>query len=77
VHWLVDKFKKIPGTLILILISYLGMRFATAQIKAAIVELVSKFNVKINAKTRKDNEFDPVQFISGLQGGIWLDLEKL
>jgi len=53
------------------------MRFATAQIKAAIVELVSKFNVKINAKTRKDNEFDPVQFISGLQGGIWLDLEKL
>ncbi|XP_017132266.1 probable cytochrome P450 28a5 [Drosophila elegans] len=55
----------------------IGMRFATVQIKAAIVELISKFNVKINAKTRKDNKYDPVQIITSLHGGIWLDLEKL
>ncbi|XP_016961702.1 probable cytochrome P450 28a5 [Drosophila biarmipes] len=55
----------------------IGMRFATAQIKAAIVELISKFNVKINPKTRQDNQFDPVQFFITLHGGIWLDLEKL
>ncbi|XP_044315498.1 probable cytochrome P450 28a5 [Drosophila rhopaloa] len=55
----------------------IGMRFATSQIKAAIVELISKFNVKINAKTRKDNQYDPAQIITGLNGGIWLDLEKL
>ncbi|XP_016925716.4 probable cytochrome P450 28a5 [Drosophila suzukii] len=55
----------------------IGMRFATAQIKAAIVELISKFNVKINPKTRQDNQFDPIQFLITLQGGIWLDFEKL
>ncbi|XP_017056731.1 probable cytochrome P450 28a5 [Drosophila ficusphila] len=55
----------------------IGMRFATAQIKAALVELISKFNVKINAKTRKDNEFDPINIVTGLRGGIWLDFEKL
>ncbi|XP_043653301.1 probable cytochrome P450 28a5 [Drosophila teissieri] len=55
----------------------IGMRFATVQIKAALVELISKFNVKINAKTRKDNDYDPGQIITGLRGGIWLDLEKL
>lgn len=53
------------------------MRFATVQIKAAIVELISKFNVKINDKTRKDNDYEPGQIITDLRGGIWLDLEKL
>ncbi|XP_044248933.1 probable cytochrome P450 28a5 [Drosophila takahashii] len=55
----------------------IGMRFATTQIKAAIVELISKFKVKINSKTRQDNQFDPVQFFITLRGGIWLDLEKI
>ncbi|XP_017068045.2 LOW QUALITY PROTEIN: probable cytochrome P450 28a5 [Drosophila eugracilis] len=55
----------------------IGMRFATTQIKAAAVELISKFNVKINPKTRKDNDYDPGLIITSLRGGIWLDLEKL
>ncbi|XP_016940521.3 probable cytochrome P450 28a5 [Drosophila suzukii] len=53
----------------------LGMRFATSQIKAAIVELISKFNVKVNPKTRKDNLYDPTLFLANLNGGIWLDME--
>ncbi|SPP88745.1 probable cytochrome P450 28a5 [Drosophila guanche] len=55
----------------------IGMRFAMAQIKAAAVELITKYNVKVNPKTRKDNLYDPVSFITSLQGGIWLDLEAL
>ncbi|XP_026847098.1 probable cytochrome P450 28a5 [Drosophila persimilis] len=55
----------------------IGMRFALAQIKAAAVELITKYNVKVNPKTRKDNLYDPMSFITSLQGGIWLDLEAL
>lgn len=51
------------------------MRFATSQIKAAIVELISKFNVKVNPKSRKDNLYDPTHFLPELKGGIWLDIE--
>jgi len=51
------------------------MRFATSQIKAAIVELISKFNVKVNPKTRKDNLYDPTLFLANLNGGIWLEME--
>ncbi|XP_020799549.1 probable cytochrome P450 28a5 [Drosophila serrata] len=53
----------------------LGMRFATAQVKACIVELISKFNVKVNSKTRKDNLFDPALIVAHLSGGVWLDIE--
>ncbi|XP_016999628.2 probable cytochrome P450 28a5 [Drosophila takahashii] len=53
----------------------LGMRFATSQVKAAIVELISKFNVRVNPKTRKDNLYDPTLFLANLNGGIWLDME--
>ncbi|KAH8409223.1 hypothetical protein KR009_010876 [Drosophila setifemur] len=53
----------------------IGMRFATAQIKAAIVELITKFSIKVNPKTRQDNEFEATSFITNLSGGIWLDIE--
>ncbi|KAH8401603.1 hypothetical protein KR009_006773 [Drosophila setifemur] len=53
----------------------IGMRFATAQIKAAVVELISKFNVRVNPKTRKDNDFDPATIVTGLRGDIWLNFE--
>ncbi|KAH8270789.1 hypothetical protein KR018_002533 [Drosophila ironensis] len=55
----------------------LGMRFATTQIKAAIVELITKFNVKVNPKTRKDILFDPTFFQATLEGGIWLDMQEI
>ncbi|XP_017125590.1 probable cytochrome P450 28a5 [Drosophila elegans] len=53
----------------------LGMRFATTQVKASIVELISKFNIKVNPKTRKDNLYNPTMFLPNLNGGIWLDME--
>nr|XP_017088803.2 probable cytochrome P450 28a5 [Drosophila bipectinata] len=55
----------------------IGMRFATVQVKAAIVEILSNFNVRVNPKTRKDNEFEPIGVLTDLRGGVWLDFEKL
>ncbi|KAH8310770.1 hypothetical protein KR044_002987, partial [Drosophila immigrans] len=53
----------------------IGMRFALTQVKSAIVEILSNFEVKINPKTRKDNLFDPFGIVTKLQGDIWLDFE--
>lgn len=53
------------------------MRFALAQIKASIVEIVRNFKINVNPKTRKDNRIDPSYFIIRLDGGIWLDFEKI
>lgn len=49
------------------------MRFALAQIKAALVEIIVNFDVKVNSKTRKDNMFSPIGIVTSLEGGIWLD----
>ncbi|XP_023174912.2 probable cytochrome P450 28a5 [Drosophila hydei] len=53
----------------------IGMRFAMTQIKGALVEVLTKFNVRVNPKTRTDNEYEPTAFITTLKGGIWLDFE--
>ncbi|XP_037953311.1 probable cytochrome P450 28d1 [Teleopsis dalmanni] len=53
-----------------------GMRFALTQMKAAIVEIVRNFNIKLNPKTRKDNYLDEIYFMAYLNGGIWLDFEE-
>ncbi|EDW81881.1 uncharacterized protein Dwil_GK25425 [Drosophila willistoni] len=55
----------------------IGMRFALTQIKAAAVEIVTKFKFQPNPKTRTDNLFEPTGVITSLQGGIWLDFEAL
>ncbi|KAH8376994.1 hypothetical protein KR093_002594 [Drosophila rubida] len=55
----------------------LGMRFAMTQIKAAVVEVITKFEVRVNPKTRKDNVFEPSSFLASLQGGIFLDFKAL
>nr|AAB95198.1 cytochrome P450 monooxygenase CYP28A1 [Drosophila mettleri] len=53
----------------------IGMRFALTQIKGALVELLTKFIIRVNPKTRSDNEYDPTTFIGTCKGGIWLDFE--
>ncbi|EDW05034.1 GH10608, partial [Drosophila grimshawi] len=54
----------------------IGMRFALAQIKAAVVEVLTNFNVRVNPKTRNDNDYEPTSFVTSLRGGIWLDFEE-
>lgn len=55
----------------------LGMRFALAQIKTALVEIIRKFEVHVNPKTRNDCELDPKYFLARLYGGIYLDFKRL
>ncbi|XP_016956623.1 probable cytochrome P450 28d1 [Drosophila biarmipes] len=50
-----------------------GMRFAQTQIKAALVEILRNFDIKVNPKTRKDNQFDDTYFMAALKGGVWLE----
>lgn len=54
-----------------------GMKFATAQVKAAIVKVVQDFRISVNPKTRSDNYLNPTFFMSLLDGGIWLDFEPI
>jgi len=49
------------------------MRFALTQLKAALVEIVRNFDIKVNPKTRQDNQFDDTYFMAALKGGVWLD----
>ncbi|ALC39320.1 Cyp28d1 [Drosophila busckii] len=53
-----------------------GMRFALTQLKAALVEVLRNFEVKVNSRTRNDNELDDTYFMAMLKGGIWLDFEE-
>lgn len=53
------------------------MRFALTQIKAALVEILRNYEVRVNPKTRKDNKLDPAFFDLRLDGGIYLNFEKI
>ncbi|XP_061386361.1 probable cytochrome P450 28a5, partial [Musca vetustissima] len=55
----------------------LGVTFGFVQIKAALVEILTKFSVKPNPKTRTDYALDPTYFLARLDGGIYLDFELL
>lgn len=53
------------------------MRFALTQGKAAIVDVIRNFKLKINPKTRSDNLLNPKEFLALLDGGVWLDFEEI
>ncbi|KAL5286627.1 hypothetical protein ACFFRR_007943 [Megaselia abdita] len=53
----------------------MGMRLATLELKAFLIETVRNFKVSVNKKTRIDNKIDPNLFIGCLDGGVWLDFE--
>ncbi|KAH8313387.1 hypothetical protein KR067_005149 [Drosophila pandora] len=54
-----------------------GIKFATTQLKAALVEIVRNFDIKVNPRTRTDNRFNDTFFMAALKGGIWLDFKEL
>ncbi|XP_039502317.1 probable cytochrome P450 28d2 isoform X1 [Drosophila santomea] len=54
-----------------------GMRFALTQLKAALVEILRNFEIKVNPKTRSDNQIDDTFFMATLKGGIYLDFKDL
>ncbi|TMW44306.1 hypothetical protein DOY81_010614, partial [Sarcophaga bullata] len=55
----------------------LGMKFALTQAKAAIVEVIKHFELTVNERTRKDNYQSADSFMSGLDGGIFLNIKEL
>ena len=54
-----------------------GMKFALTQAKAAIVEVIKHFELTVNERTRKDNYQSADSFMSGLDGGIYLNIKEL
>ncbi|KXJ78555.1 hypothetical protein RP20_CCG004239 [Aedes albopictus] len=55
----------------------LGMRFAIAQVKRGIVEILDKFELTVNAKTQVPLTFEPKMFMLYPVGGIWLDYKSI
>ncbi|XP_073831658.1 probable cytochrome P450 28d1 [Musca autumnalis] len=55
----------------------LGVNFALVQLKGALVEIIRNFEVTVNARTRRDNQFNPIHLQSQLEGDIWLEFKKI
>ncbi|XP_062554687.1 probable cytochrome P450 28a5 [Armigeres subalbatus] len=55
----------------------LGMRFAVAQLKRGIVEIIDKFEVSLSSKTLIPFKYDPKLFMLYPIGSIWLDYKTI
>ncbi|ALC49935.1 Cyp28c1 [Drosophila busckii] len=53
-----------------------GMRLALVQTKAALAAIVRQFEVRVDARTLKGIELDPLIFVGAHKGGIWLNFVK-
>ncbi|XP_055546467.1 probable cytochrome P450 28a5 [Wyeomyia smithii] len=53
----------------------LGMRFASVQVKRGIVEIIDKFDITVNPKTKVPLVYEPKLLMLYATGGIWLDLK--
>jgi hypothetical protein len=47
------------------------------QSKAAIVEIVRKFEISVNNKTQRPLVIDETQFLNIKKGGLWLDFKPI
>lgn len=55
----------------------LGMKFATMQAKAVIVEIVKNFRITVNDKTEHPLVIDPKEFLNVKKGGLWVDFKPV
>ncbi|EAT41345.1 AAEL007010-PA [Aedes aegypti] len=55
----------------------LGMRFAIAQVKRGIIEIIDKFEISVNSKTQVPLKYEPKMFMLYPVGGIWLDYKSI
>ncbi|XP_050085975.1 probable cytochrome P450 28a5 [Anopheles aquasalis] len=55
----------------------LGMRFAQAQVKRAIVEIIENFQITVSRKTKEPFEMDSELFMLFPKGSIWLDFKPI
>jgi cytochrome P450 family 6/cytochrome P450 family 28 len=47
------------------------------QVKAAIIEIVRKFEISVNNKTQRPLVLDPKQVMNYKAGGLWLDFKPI
>lgn len=55
----------------------LGMRFALAQSKAAIVEVVEKFEIQKSPKVQLPLTISPIEFLNVPVGGLWAKFKPI
>ncbi|CAD7092573.1 unnamed protein product [Hermetia illucens] len=55
----------------------LGMRFALCQSKAAVVEIIRNWRVKLNPRTNPNFIIDSHHFLCVPEGGSWVDFEQI
>ncbi|XP_058821760.1 probable cytochrome P450 28a5 [Topomyia yanbarensis] len=55
----------------------LGMRFGLTQAKRGIVEIIDKFEITVNPRTKVPFQYEPKLFMLYAVGGIWLDLKAI
>nr|QZM07481.1 cytochrome P450 monooxygenase CYP6TC1 [Lasioderma serricorne] len=55
----------------------LGLRFGLMQAKLGLVRLLMNYKFKVNSKTKLPLEFNVESIALTVEGGIWLDIEKI
>ncbi|XP_058055812.1 uncharacterized protein LOC131207219 [Anopheles bellator] len=55
----------------------LGMRFALMQVKRGLFEVVTRYELSVNAKTQQPLKLDPKHFILCPLNGFWLDYKPI
>jgi cytochrome P450 family 6 len=57
--------------------SCIGIRFGQLQTKFGLAVLLSKYQFRVNEKTREPIELEPLSVLMAPKGGIWLEAEKI
>ncbi|XP_068907405.1 probable cytochrome P450 6a14 [Tenebrio molitor] len=55
----------------------IGLRFGMLQSKVGLTALLKNYKIKLSNKTHQPLQMDKQAFISSVEGGVWLDVEKL
>jgi len=55
----------------------IGMRFGIMQSKVGLVSILKNFKVALSKKTKEPIKLSVTSFVPVVEGGVWLDLEKL
>jgi len=54
----------------------IGMRFALSEAKLALANIVRKYNLLPNSKTKEPLEWDPTPVIAYVKHGLYIKVEK-
>lgn len=55
----------------------IGMRFALVEVKFGIAQLLTRLRFTVNEKTQFPIRYDPKSQFAEVEGGIWLNVERI